>query len=53
MKIMNKLALVAILISTVAVSPADGIKWNTDLTKALAIAKKTHKPVMIDFYGEH
>jgi len=32
---------------------ATDIKWNTDLDAALKIAKKSHKPIMIDFYGEH
>ncbi|HWA83355.1 MAG TPA: hypothetical protein VG820_07985 [Fimbriimonadaceae bacterium] len=40
------------LIALAAISAAGGIKWNTSLAAALQIAKKSHRPVMVDFYGE-
>lgn len=48
----SKVSLVSALILSAVVSLADGIKWNTDLATALKAAKKAHKPVMVDFYGE-
>lgn len=44
--------LASLLLVSATVGMAEGIKWNTDLNRALSIAKKTHRPVMIDFYGE-
>ncbi len=41
------------LLAVAAIGLASGIKWNTKLDAALKIAKKTHRPVMVDFYGEH
>lgn len=48
----SKVALAAALIVSATASFADGIKWNTDLATAMKTAKKAHKPVMVDFYGE-
>jgi len=53
MKATIKLPLVAMLLALGVFCVASGIKWNTDLSAALKLAKKSHKPVMVDFYGEH
>jgi hypothetical protein len=50
---MKLITSMVMLVAMVSYGLAAGINWNTDLEKALKIAKKTHKPVMIDFYGEH
>ena len=53
MRSIVKVGLIAALVATAAITFASGIKWNTDLATALKIAKKTKKPVMIDFYGDY
>jgi thioredoxin-like negative regulator of GroEL len=50
--ISKQLVAIAGLTALTASSFAGGIKWNTDLATALKIAKKTNKPVMIDFTSD-
>ncbi|HVT10861.1 MAG TPA: thioredoxin family protein [Fimbriimonadaceae bacterium] len=47
-----KLALAGMLAALAASSMAGGIKWSANLAAALKLAKKSHKPVMVDFYGD-
>jgi len=39
-------------LAVVASANAADIKWNTSMDKALALAKKTHRPVFVDFYAD-
>lgn len=51
---MNYRSLVAgsILVASLTVASADGIKWQTDLNKAMKLAKRLKKPIMVDFYAD-
>jgi thiol:disulfide interchange protein len=41
------------LAASAAISkPGNGIQWTTDYKAALALAKKTRKPVLLEFYAD-
>jgi hypothetical protein len=42
----------AMVLATGALAHADGIKWQGDLNKAMLLAKKLKKPIMVDFYAD-
>ena len=51
MKGLTKLAALAALSVVTAVSFAGDLKWETDANKAMALSKKTGKPILADFTG--
>jgi hypothetical protein len=42
-----------LLLAGIGAQAAEGIRWRTDLAAAKSEAKRSHKLIFTDFYGEH
>lgn len=49
---LSTLGLATITLAACATAPAQQIKWQTDLAKAMRLAKRLHRPIMVDFYAD-